>query len=370
MKRAWIVLVLLVLVSFNAFAQDTIPADSCVFVRVVDCGQGLCNIVRFPGSHFMVYDAGTKNNLIDEFGYDNSFLQHAGFCEIRDQLADLNPSTIDNQAVIEMLVISHAHEDHINAIPYIFEHYQVKRVLRTGFEDGSTYFLKKRIVDAIANEQATSGCIDMKIDDYFALPGTDQIAFTDIDSDGDEDFKVLYGLGSLPAGEDDGNITSIVISVEFEGHSVLFTGDSCGYAQDEMVANNTPIASDILIAPHHGSDTDMIDDWFIKIDPDYVIFSAGRFGNIRNGVMHWWQHPRQSRIDQLTALIPPGCGIDEMNIFSTDWGDNEGNLQWRNASGNGDGPGDDGVDIYLYPSPNIDPVVSWERNDIDPHVRP
>ncbi|MCX6645469.1 MAG: MBL fold metallo-hydrolase [bacterium] len=369
MKRTWIVFTLLAFLTLNASAQDSNSDSNGVFVRVVDCGQGLCNIVRFPGNHFMVYDAGTKNNLIDQFGYDNSLLYNAGFCEIRDQLAEMDPLITGDQVTIDMLIISHAHEDHINAIPYIFSHYQVKNVLRTGLENNSNYFLKKRITDAIANEQATTGCNDMVIDDYFASDESERIDFCDVDDDGNADFDVLFGLGNLPDGSNDENTTSIVIRIEFGNKSILFAGDSCGKAQDMMVVNHTPIGSDILIPPHHGSNNDMNDEWFKMVDPDYVIFSAGRFGNMSGGVFHWWQHPRQVRVDLFTAPKPTGCGVDPLNIFSTDWGDNEGNLEWNVGRGDGDGPGDDGVDIFLDFDDSVDPVVVWERNDIDPHTR-
>ena len=41
---------------FIATAVDLDPQD--VYVRIVDVGPGLCAVIRAPGDHFMVYDAG------------------------------------------------------------------------------------------------------------------------------------------------------------------------------------------------------------------------------------------------------------------------------------------------------------------------
>src|SRR5687767_6377211 len=39
-----------------AMALDVDPDD--VYIRIVDVGPGLCAVIRAPGGHFMVYDAG------------------------------------------------------------------------------------------------------------------------------------------------------------------------------------------------------------------------------------------------------------------------------------------------------------------------
>lgn len=79
----------------------------------------------------------------------------------------------------------------------------------------------------------------------------------------------------------------------------------CQYAERKMVANlaAVPIAGEILIGQHRGSD-DSTSNCFIRaVLPTWVVFSAG----------HEYRHPRQSTADRLTAI-----GIDPDKILRTD----------------------------------------------------
>jgi len=353
------------------------PEDAnSVLIRIVDCGQGLCTIIKYPGDHFIVVDAGVKVKGPNKFSYNEKLEYNSGYCAIKDQLAELIPCGPGDPAVIDLLVISHAHEDHYNAVPYIFDQYHVNKALMTGYEnDHQGYFLNKWIVDAIENENSSNpnGCLDVMVEDYvesIGNPDANDGIYPVFDPDGDnvDNIDLLGGWRNPPSGGDDGNETSIVIRLTYGGHSVLFTGDSCGAGQDYMVENNIDISADVLIAPHHGSSTAMNDNFFLKIKPTYVIFSAGHFGSWSGDDYSPWQHPRQERVGFFTREAPGGCGVVSENIFRTDWGDNEGALECDIGRGTLDGPGDDSVDIKLNHDGTY--TVEWARNDIDEHVRP
>ena len=78
-------------------------------------------------------------------------------------------------------------------------------------------------------------------------------------------------------------------------------------------ANDVPIASDVLIAPHHGGDNGGSKCFLEAVDPEYVIYSAG----------HNHEHPRRRAVDRAIAT-----GVDPNNIFRTDRGDDEGHLEY------------------------------------------
>ena len=46
------------------------PEDGALFVRVVDTGAGLCAVVKIPGDHYMVYDAGDFRSAASERCFD------------------------------------------------------------------------------------------------------------------------------------------------------------------------------------------------------------------------------------------------------------------------------------------------------------
>jgi len=333
LHRIILLLTLALTLSVAAGAQQ----PDYVHVRIVDCGQGLCGIISMPGGQYMVYDAGT--------------FDAAGKSEIRNQFRTLIPTDENNEPIIALMVLSHSHEDHLTEIDYILENYEVLEVLRTGCERVSSFWTD--VDEAIAREP---GCFDYTLSRYY-LPW-----FPYYFSGGEETAvaTVLCGWDSPPDGGGDINTTSIVVSLEYGGNSILFTGDSCGAGQDYLVdqcrAGEIDLHSTVLIAPHHGSSHHMRDEFFDLVDPEYVVFPAGhRFG-----------HPKWETVRYFIETLE----IQRCNLFRTDWGDDEGRGEWyygRNW-GSVDYPGDDGVDIFLYSDGNVD--VRWERNDLDPHSVP
>jgi competence protein ComEC len=150
-----------------------------------------------------------------------------------------------------------------------------------------------------------------------------------------------------------------VARLTYAGTSILFCGDtvgrhiddpddSCIAAEMEMVANapNVSLASEVIVAPHHGADNGSSKDFVRAVDPSFVIFSAG----------HEYRHPRASAARRyLDAGVPPD------HIFRTDWGDNEGGDEWDDGSAqeDKDKPGDDDVDVLIQPDGEI--VVEYRE---------
>jgi hypothetical protein len=143
------------------------------------------------------------------------------------------------------------------------------------------------------------------------------------------------------------NAVSVVVRLEYRGGSVLFTGDTVGRRRDDhdsvckdaerrMVDNaaNVPIASDVLLGPHHGGNNASATCFIREVDPTFVIFSAG----------HDHEHPRALAANRYLAL-----GVPLANIFRTDRGDDEGGDEWDHGrvSGCSDGRSDDDVDVVL-----------------------
>ena len=115
-----------------------------------------------------------------------------------------------------------------------------------------------------------------------------------------------------------------------------------------LVSNraNRPIASDVLIAPHHGGDDGSSEDLINGVNARWVIFSAG----------HDNHHPLQVTADRYIGLgYTPQC------LLRTDLGDDEpGNDEWdhgriNNAS---DPILDNNIEIRL-PDDGSDPVVRY-----------
>ena len=160
-------------------------------------------------------------------------------------------------------------------------------------------------------------------------------------------------------GATESNLVSIVLRLDYEGRSVLFTGDTggrtgerddeppeCMLAEELLVENseNVSIDSDVIIAPHHGANDGSSECFIEKVTPEYVIFPAGdRYG-----------HPRKQTAARYLRSEPPPRAI-----LRTDRGNDERNSDhWEQATCD-DQKRDDDIDIIL----SKDTVFATYRSD-------
>ena len=153
---------------------------------------------------------------------------------------------------------------------------------------------------------------------------------------------------------EDRNVISIVARLEYDGRSVLFTGDTigrrksddddvCKNAEEFMIANSAsvPIRSNVMIAPHHGGNNGS-SGCFISavfgelgdhIVPRYVVFPSG----------HKHQHPTEGVVTRYREF----GGISDRYMFRTDRGDKESGPfhEDDNDQDCRDPVGDDTIDI-------------------------
>lgn len=96
-------------------------------------------------------------------------------------------------------------------------------------------------------------------------------------------FEVLHpeavSYGSRAAKD---NARSCVLRVATAGASVLFAADIEKDSERRLIAQGAPLASDILVVPHHGSRTSSTPEFIAAVLPEAAVFSVGyrnRFGH-------------------------------------------------------------------------------------------
>ncbi len=298
-------LLLLAIVCYSpSWAAHQDAPEEPVYIRVVDVGAGLCTITRIPGNHFMIYDAGTYED---------------GGATCAEAIREL----ITDRAPIDLLVISHTDGDHVAAVPAIAREHPIRTALRPGIERETKVW--KQAEAALRVEALTQGMQDVPLTDTEIPPGTEYKL-------GSAKATVLIGYGTPPTTwvlvdeSERHNAGSIVVRLTYKDKSVLFTGDTvgrhigdesnaCRAAEARMVAraDKFPLKSDVLIAPHHGSDGASSNCFLAAVAPSYVVFSAG----------HKFQHPRATVAERYLAH-----GVKLDHIFRTDLGDDEGGAEW------------------------------------------
>jgi beta-lactamase superfamily II metal-dependent hydrolase len=331
-----VLLVLLLSIAIPSGSLEAGPGD--LYARVVDVGAGQCCVVAVPGEgddkYYVVYDAG---NYRDRGATALAAIQ------------DIIPA--DER--IDLLVLSHTDSDHNGAVPAIVKAYPIDRVLRTGMErKGDPPKTLSKARTAIHKAVEKYGTLDVDLKDTEFMAGS-TYRF------GEAFVTMVCGFGEIPedwavsGNSERNNAVSIVIRVVYKEKSILLCGDAVGRHggsdSTESIATEKymleqeaviPLDADVLVAPHHGADNGSSQDFIQAVTPDYVIFSAG----------HHYEHPRSVVVERYLAE-----GVDEDQMFRTDWGDNEGGKEWEHgATDVKDKQGDDDIDIVIRKNGTIE----------------
>lgn len=157
---------------------------------------------------------------------------------------------------INTLVISHADLDHSGGV----------EVIRR--EIGVGHVLTGEPTDLIASSRCRAG-------QYWLSAGVR--------------FEVLHPARPSSA---EGNAASCVLRVSAGSHGMLLTGDIEARSEFLLTRHAAPLASDIVIVPHHGSLTSSTVPFTDAVRPAYAVVSAGfrnRWGFPRPRVVQRWR---------------------------------------------------------------------------------
>ncbi len=155
---------------------------------------------------------------------------------------------------IDLFVFSHAHDDHMGGAANIINSIEVGEVLMTSYASDAVFF--EKALDAIEDN-------NVKVTE--ALPGGTYTV-------GDVNIEVFS-----PAKDyEDHNANSIIMRVEVDGSSVMYTGDAEHRTEKDVLEEyGYSLRSDILKVGHHGSSTSTSEEFFEAVSPSYGVISCG-----------------------------------------------------------------------------------------------
>ncbi|MFV8406286.1 ComEC/Rec2 family competence protein [Vibrio harveyi] len=300
-------------------------SSASVSIDIVDVGSGLCVLgADNTERKYFIYDAGHWQNTL--------CVQHV--------ISKVQQSSLD------AVIISHPDSDHIGNLPEILSRYTPSYILHTGYERRRlrTWLKANRAIENAVAQGAED--IDLSTVGNITTPRHFNI--------GNIELEVLYGKSTWDGdslGESEGrNAISIVVKATAYGKSVLLAGDTVGrhertpnstsmFAEQDMVSNlHDSLASDVLIAPHHGANNALSGPFLQSVDPSWIIFSSG----------HRYQHPRARTISRITEYT----SLPHDRLLRTDRGDDEGGMEWEylRIPNCKDPVGDDDIEITIAPS--------------------
>lgn len=200
--------------------------NSTFSVRYIDVGQADAALVECDG-HYMLIDGGNKG--------DSSLIYSV-----------LKSSDVDH---LDIVVGTHAHEDHIGGLPGAYNYATVDLTLCP---------VKSYDSEAFSDFAKYSGSLTVpSVGDTYEL--------------GSADVKIL-GVN----GGSDTNDTSIILKVIYGETSFLFTGDAEYNAEQAVLNRGADLSANVLKVGHHGSDTSTGYQFLREIMPEYAIISCGK----------------------------------------------------------------------------------------------
>ncbi len=232
------------------FALPPSPQWGELRLAVLDVGQGLAIVARTAG-HALLYDTGPA------FGP----AADSGNRIIAPYLRAIGVKRLDG------MIVSHDDIDH------------------TG---GAVSVLQAVPVDWLSTSLPEMDPLPLFADQAFRCRAGQSWQWDGVS------FEMLYpDLTSYEIRMKD-NDRSCVLKITAAGRNVLITGDIERRAEEALLASGLPVASDVLIAPHQGSNTSSTPPFVSAVSPESVIFPVGyrnRFG-----------HPHAAVVERYRAL--------------------------------------------------------------------
>ncbi|MGA9351094.1 MAG: DNA internalization-related competence protein ComEC/Rec2 [Anaerolineae bacterium] len=232
--------------------------DGKLHVVFFDVGEGDAIFVQTPRGQQILIDGGpSPTTLISALGHRMPFWDRS----------------------IDLVILTHADDDHIAGLIPVLERYRVGQVLDSGYEhDNPTY---ERWLELISEKEIPS---------HLARAGM-RIGT----GDGVELMVLHPGPELMKYTEADANNNSVVARLGIGQVSFLLPGDIEEVAEAMLLASGQELASTVLKVPHHGGNISSSAAFLNAVNPELIVISVGadnRFG-----------HPSPQVLGRLEGLV-------------------------------------------------------------------
>jgi competence protein ComEC len=261
----WAVLPLLLLALLVSYTAATLPDDD-LHVSFLDVGQGDAILIR-KGSQQILIDGGpSPREIMLALGRQMPFWDRT----------------------INLLVLTHPHQDHLGGLLEVLRRYQVNQVLYPNIAYSSSLLAEwTRAVEEKGIENIFTGAGQRII-----LDGNVYLDVLSPGADAPEEITADIDMGE------------IVLRLQYGSVSFLLTADTVRDVEWDLVRQRAPLGSTVLKVAHHGSATSTSFEFLGVVSPAVAVISVGAANSF--GL------PDQEVLDKLD--IKPG----EDRIYRTD----------------------------------------------------
>jgi competence protein ComEC len=214
------------------------PPEGAFELVAADIGQGTAVLVR-TAQHLLVYDTGPQYSPESDAG----------------QRVLLPLLRVRGEHHVDLLMLSHRDTDHVGGAASMLAHADI-RALSSSLSDDHPLR-----ATAVPHHRCEAG-------QQWQWDGVQ--------------FEVLHPTPEEHAAATKSNAVSCVLRVQGRSHSVLLTGDIEAPQEAALLARGAPVASQVLIVPHHGSRTSSTPAFIDAVAPQTAVVQAAyrsRFGH-------------------------------------------------------------------------------------------
>ena len=252
MKKSLIALALLCALNFVSWQTFFYLRDDNLRVVFFDVGQGDAVFIKTPQNHHILIDGGSGDVVLEKLEKELPFFYKS----------------------IDLVILSHAHDDHVAGLIEVVERYDVDNIICTGVLGSSAVSGRWRsIIEERGYHQARAGQIVSANNFYI---------------------ETLYPVENLKDREvNDLNEASVISYLVFkDNHRFIFTGDAYKAQEREVVSSREgTIRADVLKVGHHGSRTSTSGDFLREVSPRVAVIMAGKDNR--------YGHPHRETLEKL-----------------------------------------------------------------------
>lgn len=220
--------------SFTLLIDNNKGKLEVIFLNV---SQGDSILIKIPDEQNILIDGGPDNTVIEKLGEYLPFYDKE----------------------IDLIILTHPHDDHVTGLVEVLKRYQVKKILMTGvLHTAPNYlaFLKQIKGQNVAVETVNK--------------------FQNISLGENLSLELLYPSSDFSGLKVENlNNTSIVAKLVYGSTSFLLTGDAEEEVEKELISNKTDLKADVIKIGHHGSSTSTSEEFLKIVNPQYSIISVG-----------------------------------------------------------------------------------------------
>lgn len=251
------------------FNERSVESEGTSQIHILDVGQGAAVLLIGSDGTSVLVDTGRYNDG------EKKIISYL------DKYIGLGEE-------LDLLIFTHNDADHIGHGDLVLEYFDVQEVWMNGMDHTSQIY--SDLLDALLLSDATYA--EPKAGEYF-VRGAFKI-------------DVLHPEENSP--QKDSNDESIVTRFEFDGLSLMTTGDASIPRENEIVARNHNLRSDLMVLGHHGAGNSTGEEWIQAVRPQMAFYQAG--------IDNSYGHPHPDTIERLKNAGIPIYGTDELGSIS------------------------------------------------------